>query len=491
MAVQAVRTVSFQVTGASLTNQARDLMKEGDWKKALEVLMDGLEGMTYEYAIAILEGHSRLEGANSDVTLVAEDETTRQELQVDYNENYGMSGFLKFEGRMYQAYRVIDNLGVADCSKLYQLQEVISGDRLCPGWLDNPGTVHEKACRPRAFSASNVETRAKFYASRQESDIGRMVQNKLGRWVVVLFEEVTAGITPFWRAKEESAPQKAYDTIAGYLPVWGYRQMFGDAAANESIEPGEALPQPNPESEKPDPTQEELAQQAAAFEAEWKALREKVIAFADADDEYGWHTFKYVQPGRAPLVLRAPKRAAICYALSTTAGHHLMPKYEPLSPSGLKLDEDNPYHTDVWLGCGFDIDKSIYDRDNPAYHAVLDMTFDLQKSLLNFEVHVLAGGVEVTGKVVYADSEVIDKDCILVISNAGVEFEVQALKAGAVICETGGKLAHLVTVCRELSKPIIRMPDARQQLKEGQRITVMPKEGKIEMHPGYRGIAGF
>ena len=91
-------------------------------------------------------------------------------------------------------------------------------------------------------------------------------------------------------------------------------------------------------------------------------------------------------------------------------------------------------------------------------------------------------GKEMTGTVVYHDSDVIDANSILVIPHAGVAFELEAMKAGAVICEVGGKLAHLVTVCRELGKPIIRMDNALSKLRRGQRVTLSPEEGKIEIH---------
>jgi phosphohistidine swiveling domain-containing protein len=231
--------------------------------------------------------------------------------------------------------------------------------------------------------------------------------------------------------------------------------------------------------------EEKAAQEnARQFKVQCESLRESISEFANSDTEYGWHTFIWKDKEKIGPheVLRAPKRALICYALSTTDSRHLMPAYTAFSPEGLKLARDNPYHTDVWLGCGFNIDDKAYDRNNPKYHAVVDMMFEMQKKLLNFEAQVLARGPEVTGTVVYHDSADITADSVLVVPHAGEEFHVQAMRAGAVICEVGGRLAHLVTVCRELDKPIIRMEGALRKFKLGQTVTVIPAQGKVEVH---------
>jgi phosphohistidine swiveling domain-containing protein len=109
--------------------------------------------------------------------------------------------------------------------------------------------------------------------------------------------------------------------------------------------------------------------------------------------------------------------------------------------------------------------------------------FQVQKDLLDFEVQVLARGAELTGTVVHAGSDKIDRSCILVVPHAGVEFELQAMAAGAVICEAGGRLAHLVTVCREQDKPILRMEGACAKFRPGQSVTVHPDTGRITVHP--------
>lgn len=489
MAVTSVRVARFVITGASMTEQARDLMREGDWKSALESLTKGLEGITYEQAISILEGKFKLESSNDSITMVDEDPEVGKRLQEEYASVFGMGGYLKKDNRMYQAYMVINNFGPEDGEAVRQLKGF--PEALCGQWFDSIRTVHMKACWLSIFNQSAIELRGMYYASRPERDFARMVKNKEGKWIVVLFEEATTGSTPFWREKECTDAQAAYDQVAEYLPVHGYCQKFGyELSQVLAVQAGEEkVPQaPSPE-EVADAQAKQAAEVAAAAQraeerkAQCEAARQAVIDYADKDEEYGW--FTYIWRDKSKIgpheVLRAPKRALICYALSTTDSWHLMPEYKPFSAEGLKQADDNPYHTDVWLGCGLPVDDSAYNPKNPKYQAVLDMMFDMQKKLLNFEVQVMARGPEKTGRVAFADDPNISADSVLVVPHAGEEFHVQAMKAGAVICEVGGRLAHLVTVCREMGKPIIRMPDAMKKFKSGQTVTVTPEKGKVEV----------
>lgn len=492
MTVQTATMRFATITGAALTNSARELMMEGEWKKALTVLMDGLEGMTYDYAIGILEGKSKLEGAGETILMVDESPETMTELQEVYAAEFGFGGFVERNGRMYQAYAVVDNLGFEDTSNVLQMSEVARAGAPREEWLYACETVDHKTCFPLVLPWYLVENRARFYASRPQTDFAGIVLDQNGKRLAVLFQETTEGTTPFWRQKENKSLQAAYDQIAQYLPVTGYSQKFGEVHPNK-----------RPQTYAPTATREPLhtqaernaeyaaaekaaAERAADLKSQVELARQQVVEFANNDAEFGWRTYAWKgQAGMPGFTLRAPNRALLCYALSTTNASNLQPEYTPFSPRGLKTAEDNPFHTDVWLGCGFEVDAKTYDRENPQYHAVVDLMFEVQKELLNFEVQVLARGPALTGTVVYHDSAVIDKDSILVIPHAGVAFELGAMKSGAVICEVGGRLAHLVTVCREMNRPIIRMDNALSKLRRGQTVTITPDEGRVVIHPMY------
>jgi phosphohistidine swiveling domain-containing protein len=461
------------VTGASYTDYARRRMSEGDWKDSVDYLTSCLFGMTEEQAISIIEGECKLVGQGVEVTMVAEDPEVTKELKQSY-----LSDF--------------DNLGPEDADKLMFNHEAVSGARLIPEWLYAPASIDRKMCNHYVFPERLLEVRALFYANNRERDFARIILNDQGKWVALLFEEVVEGEHPPWRKNQHTSTQSAYNQLAEYLEVGGFTQTYGPVAPSSSglrpisVIDNELAAEERAEQEAK--AREELIQEKARQaqrETDIAQARLAVCQFADNDTEYGWYTFRWKStlPGVSGITIRAPKRALYCYALSTTPAYHLAPAYSAFSPQGLKLSEDNPLHTDVWLGCGYDIDNQTYARGNPYYHAVNDMVGAVQKELLNFEVHVLARGPELRGKVVYPNSPKITKENILVVPHAGVEFELQALQAGAIICEVGGRLAHLVTVCREMQKSIIRMDDAVSKLKPGQEVTVYPDSGKVTVSP--------
>lgn len=495
-----LRMVSFALRGDYLTEQAREKMGDGEWKEALALLVETLEGMTYDQAIGILEGTHKMSGEGT--TLYMEEETpeARAALQEHYKAAYGLGGHVKFDGWMYEPYRIVDNLGEEDAKMVLGMPEyrdVNRGGRgtqsLREEWLYETDLVHMKSCYPMVYPARALELRAMFYADSRETEQARMLVNSEGKHVVVLFRRASDTNVPFWRAKDSKDMQAAFSQLEPYLSVTGYAQYAGELhpsqrsrevsmSVTELSEEDKAHLRARQEVEEAEQLARELKHQLDAA-----ALSVRIREFANNDTELGWYDYKWKDPETGNVIkLHAPKRALYCYALSRTGASYRMPAYNAISPDSFKTGDDDPYHTDVWLGCELALDRETYESSSPEYRAVLDMMFQVQRELLNFEVQVLARGPEVTGTVVYADSENIDKDCVLVVSHAGVEYELQAMKAGAVVTEAGGKLAHLVTVCREMDKPIIRMDGAREKLQPGQRVTVNPAEGKVEIHPAMR-----
>jgi phosphohistidine swiveling domain-containing protein len=494
------RMVSFSLRGDYLTEQAREKMGDGEWKEALALLVETLVGMTYDQAIGILEGTHKMSGEGTTLFMEEETREARAVLQEHYKAAYGLGGHVKFEGWMYEPYRIVDNLGEEDAKMVLGMPEY--QDVNCWGrgtqslreeWLYETDLVHMKSCYPLVYPARALELRGMFYADSRETELARMLVNSEGKHVIVLFRRASDTNVPFWRAKDSTDMQVAFSQLEPYLSVTGYSQYAGELHPSLRPRDMETSVAELTAEEKADlrARQEvEMAEQVARelkHQQEAIALSIRVREFANKDAEFGWYDYQWKDPETGKLLkLRAPKRALYCYALSRTNAAYRMPAYEAISPDSFKTGDDDRYHTDVWLGCGLALDRETYVSSSPEYRAVLDMMFQVQRELLNFEVQVLARGPEVTGTVVYADSETIDKTCVLVVPHAGVEFELQAMKAGAVITEAGGKLAHLVTVCREMDKPIIRMDGARDKLRPGQSVTVNPAEGKVEIYAGTR-----
>lgn len=495
MTITTVKMARFTIQGAMLTERAREMMGDGDWKGALNYLVDSLEGMTFDQAISILEGRTRLTGENDNIVMEAEAPLVMAQLQEQYTTEYCYGQFVRSGNMMYEPYRVIDNLGPEDSNCVFALPEFqarnLTAFTRYPEWLSDMDTVHAKSCYQPILPSKALELRAMHYADQPKTDKALTLLNGANRKVVVLFRQVAAGVTPFWREKDNYCFAKAYASASNYLPVSGFAQHYGFIHPDD-VKRERTAQAPAPESfeairergEKLAAAEKAAVEYAASKAAEATELRSRIVAFANSDTEYGWLDYRWQDANDGTyLSLRAPKRALQCYALSQTSAHTLMPAYKAFSPESFKTGDDNPYHTDVWLGCGFALDDKTYRHDSREYRAILDLMFEVQRTLLDFQVQVLARGPETSGKVVFHDSKVIDKSCILVVPHAGVEFELQAMAAGAVVCEAGGRLAHLVTVCREQAKPIMRMEGACTTFRAGQQLTVHPDTGRITIWP--------
>lgn len=475
----------FSISGAHITEHARTLMEEGDWKVALNYLKQALGTITYDQSISILDGQTKLVGADDNITLEPEDPSVRTELLEAYSEVYETSGLIKHNGQLYRPYLVINNLGWNDVIKVPEAPS----DVLAPLWRTECEFVHEKTCYPKVYSIADVEWRAHFYAHQPEADLARVVKDATDKHVVALFTPVNDASVPFWMLPETTSFQEAYNQCRSYLPKHGHAQEFNHGMPE--TKKCSLLPVVIDEQAIAETLAAELKHEAMLdqrFLQESEKIRKLVVEFADNDKEYGWRTFKWKSdkfPGKY-LTIRAPGRALICYALSRTSAANHMPAYQSKSPPDFKMPDDNPYHTDVWLGCGFSLDSVSYHGQSMEYMALLDLMFEVQKEMLNFEVQVLASAPAFSGSIVFHDSPEITKENVLVLPHAGVEFELQALKAGGIICAVGGKLAHLVTVYREIERPIMRMDNALTAFKEGQLVELVSKEGRVVLHPEYR-----
>lgn len=149
--------------------------------------------------------------------------------------------------------------------------------------------------------------------------------------------------------------------------------------------------------------------------------------------------------------------------------------WEPVSPSSMKMMNDSPFHTDLWLAMGFDLDGEEYNEDNLSYKI-----FEKIVHRCRFD-GVPVGGFKVlndikmkkfSGKVVFEECKnITDKD-ILVLPNANLKYENIAMKAGLVIVESGTALSHLAIAGKDSALPVIQMPKAMTILKKCQSLDI-------------------
>lgn len=464
-------SLHFSISGESLTKHVRELVLEGNWRHAVSTLVDGLEGMTHDLALAVLKGDKRLAGKDEDLHDEDESSEIRKSLQAEYAEAL-LGNTLCWGGKHYRAYALVTELG-PDVLFMAQRHYEEYGMR---------GHLRRGPVNLTDQQAFDVE-QALQYANNTHLDIAFPVHDADRKFVawVLLAEDTAAADLPLWmtpnRSIEQLAKNGRYD-----LPIRRYEEPMTVASntSSQTDEPLSAAPARKPEQPS-DLTDEQLEGEYTKF---IEGIRQRISVFADNDAEFGWHEFKFHhEESGCYVTLKAPKRALMAFALSRTSAKHLAPTYTPFSPMGMKLGVDSPLHTDVWLGCGLDIDNTVYDHNNLNHAAFMEMMFEMQKTLLGYEFQVLTSGglTEVQGRIVGPDARYIGPEDILLVPHAGVEFDLPAREACAVICETGGKLAHLVTVCREDNKPIVRVPDALTILQPGMRVTLDLQKGKLDI----------
>lgn len=154
----------------------------------------------------------------------------------------------------------------------------------------------------------------------------------------------------------------------------------------------------------------------------------------------GWLRMVVGAGTAAEYEVQVPRDPFVCWSLWRTSGAHLMPKYKPVSESGLRLAGDEPCHTD-WMLVAFP-DRDLVDvyEDKNIRAASYDLQAKVQEEVLGFKAAVLSGRGFVSGKVVQPGEpgEKIPAGSILVLPNARPEWESMVRAAVATIVPVGG-----------------------------------------------------
>ena len=455
---------SFSISGEYLTDAAREMVVSGNWRGAHRLLTEDLEGLPYPAVLDILKGQKRLVGRD-EITVEDEDPDTRDAYVADVRSVY-TDGRLVHAGKRYKIYGKVSRLPAVDSS---EWQTGL--------WKLNTG--RERFPRVRNEKETDLREFVRPYCDNPNDDLILPVRGNTDRpeCVYALFERDYDEVDlPSWMPDAiPSSAQAAFDSLEGCVTDYG-------------PEPDDKVAADAPRMATPAAREPQAADLVALDNTEWyrsyrgaiakhqahaagyttiaeysQALRERVLtAIAERGDT--WLDFAYTYAD-VPYVLRYPRSLAARYALMKTPGRELAPAWEPVSAPDLKMDNDNPTHTDLWLALGFDLDGGEYDHASRECSAVADLVAHLQKTLLAYELHVLtaAGKSAVSGIVArYDDPELDSKmrngNVLVWVPHAGTEYAVLAAKSAAVLCDVGGRLAHLVIVGREQGIPVVRIP---------------------------------
>mgnify|MGYP000294614553 CR=1 FL=1 len=89
-----------------------------------------------------------------------------------------------------------------------------------------------------------------------------------------------------------------------------------------------------------------------------------------------------------------------------------------------------------------------------------------------FDVDVIAGtGQELRGDLCFPDDgDEVTEDSIIVIPNGSEKYHVPGMRCKAIITEIGNRMCHLAIVTREQGKPMVKLNNAVEALKDVKRV---------------------
>lgn len=483
-------SLHFSIDGQWLADFSRTRVREGDYQHALRIL-DCLDGMGMDDKIAILKGEKDLTGVNS-VELIDGTPELKAEVEEFYQYKYGT--LLKFENRYYEPYMIVNSWCIEDLpeknyqfsafahrltnsfeSKLYdKMNNMFGGNKL--GDYPHSRSLHY-ADNPRDDLAYTFE-RSEYKDLKPRIEDG-----------VILFKEIKEQI-PFWVDSyiKKNPKDSIYATIKNnkYLSRSGAEEVYdmkGTQSPMKIDNPyvrGESFSQLDTEEDD---------------EKAMKDLQKRISDYADNDKEYGWKHFQD-EEGNS---IKVPGRAFMHFALqrcsmgSTGKGFSdrevELPEYTPFAKSGIKMGGDDPYHTDSWVGAGLGL-RGAYDYESWQHKLFMDSIWKMQYAEYDMEFNIIAKGnnTKIEGFTVNTKNyETVPKgQRILVIPNLSVDFEQAFFACDHIICETGGKLAHLATLAREFDKAIVRVDNATMQFIRKKPISIDFMSGKLDYNVDYQ-----
>ncbi len=462
-------TACFKIDGEWLTEHARNLVREGRWDHAMRTLVEGLHGMTNDIAITILKGDAKLVGVN-DVDLV-DDDDTEYKAQLDWH----FAGvFVDSQGRNWRPYGVVTGW----CAK-----DMVDRDDSIP----KPGSdfVRTKFMGNMGFQRDPLH-----YADDRFSDIARIANvntgqvstqrgGALGDEEAILCRE----IHNFPHMLYKRAPLNDVSGAIADLFERGVmlREYFPD--------PDEVLGDTTtkPTKEQADATLAAARKDEGRLERVMAALkgtknrsnadyRKEILKQADGD----LFDLAYMVNGKQHRI-KVPTAPFQNWAMWRTAGAHLAKPWKKVTPPGMKMMGDDPYHTDWMLGAGLDLDAMTEDGSN-LHEVAFELNFKMQNDFLNFNAAILCGDRRVKGRVVHAKpDQKVASDQIAVIPSANARYLAAAVSAAGVIVERGGSLAHLVVVAREQGVTIMRVEHALKLYPEGSEVLMNPEFGNVTL----------
>jgi phosphohistidine swiveling domain-containing protein len=160
-----------------------------------------------------------------------------------------------------------------------------------------------------------------------------------------------------------------------------------------------------------------------------------------------------------------------------------LPPWQTICPSGMKMQMDDPFHTDWIVGAGFDPqNRDLLYHPGPVADAAMQLSHELQNKFDKpSDVHVLVDGPHVSGQVFHGKrNQPSPPGSIVVLPDLRPAYLEAIADAAGVITEEGGAVAHLAQVGRDRNLPIVRVANAREKYEPGIYVMIDTASRKVE-----------
>lgn len=441
---------NFKISAKFINNIVQNLMLEGNYQKALNIL-DSISEITFEEKRDILCGKANLLDQKENEFIISYDKDLIDKEYKEKIEN-SLKKVLLFNNQQFTAYGYVDKWSSKDNAEMTRVNK-------------NANLFTEKFNKQLLSTIDKndlyltYQNRSLYYADDPNKDLAYSTEDR-----VILFKRL-----------DNEYPYFLYELLSTNPKDIAYSYLENLNYTNDNID--KTI---NIDNSLVNFANFEIQDNINLESVNIENIKNQIIDFTN-NDKLGWLFFNDENNNS----LKVPKKIFMSYATK-----YLQIKnnydYKPFSPSGLKMANDCPIHTDLYISLDIDLDNA-YDNDNWKIKLILNEIYKLHEELFNFKFHLIsrAGLEKISGEIFFPDN--IDNadnnvNKILVLPNLNIEYENVAKKADAIICETGGPLAHIVVVLKEnKSIPIIRINDALIKFINGQKINIDFINGDIKL----------
>lgn len=455
----------FSITGEYLTTQFRAMIQNGLWKDAFNGLKEALEGITSDQVISVLRGEKKLIGVNNIDIIDDNSHLNPNFIEDQYFYYFGDTLFLN--KNLYKIYGYVRNLSTTEYC--------LSRDVLRKPYLSNNDlSQYDK----NLFFIEMNKQRAKYYL-QSPRDIVYFENTKC-----FLLKENTVDI-PFWLSQKDIV--NIYSIINYdcdfYVSQFDFdeHEELNQIITTSNTSSNNTFPQKsNTYLQENDSKEEEFLN---AFEKE-KPNYLKLIK-DQAEKTGGWLKFKYNNE-----IFTLPKAAFEQWSLKDRSKNFILKRWNPICPPNIKMNNDDPVHTDWWLCTGKPIEEAYDKSENSIMDFFYQKRYEIQKKYSNNFLMKLSNlsnhkGFEKSQIFHYSKNMVIEPNSVIIIPNASANYESLAYECAkknvVLITETGGKLCHLAIIGREYSLTLYMFPDALSLIPHKSFCNIDLEKEKIEL----------